>query len=120
MSPHRCQVCGRRKWLKADGTIVAHFTRGDRCLGAGYPPLAESDERLVWAIDHAEQQAAHFLGIIRDHRERRLNEPLPLGVWVSAAHWTKQEMTLGRRLKRHRDAPARRARQLAKYGYTWE
>ena len=46
MSRFTCQICNRRKSLRADGTIPRHYVQGEPCPGEGAPPLQVDDGRL--------------------------------------------------------------------------
>lgn len=79
MSPHQCQVCGRRKGLRKDGGIVMHHVAGVPCAGVGAAPSPAIDVLEAAAI--AARQAANRARRARvageeRHAALRLNFPL--------------------------------------------
>jgi hypothetical protein len=122
MSPHRCQVCNRRKGLRNDGGVVMHYVGGEPCEGVGFPPIELSDAQLEAAAERARKMADDFYerqaAADREHAEKRLNSPLDpqrYGPWIIAS---RRALRLHNRLTRWRSRERRRERQLATYGYT--
>jgi hypothetical protein len=122
VSPHRCQLCGRRKGLRKDGTIVHHFVGGDKCPGAGHPPIEESDARL---IEVAAQLSAAFDRVnaeIRALQDRRANFIDPALIHRRGA-LAAQSLKVNNRLHRHRTWADRYVRTYDRHmmtqGYVW-
>lgn len=117
----RCQVCGRRKHVRKDGSITAHFTKGDRCLGGGFPPIERDDARLREVAEQATAAADRAATYVRELQERRAND-VDSAIRRRNALWLAA-LPLKRRLARHDDWPARyarsMARQMEKHGYAW-
>lgn len=103
MSPHRCQVCGRRKALRQDGGTVKHYARGVPCLGAGHPPAPATAALEAAALDAiakaARLTAAREAGD-RRHAELRLNHPLEWQRLLPEVNARSVADKLQRRLKR--------------------
>lgn len=116
MSGGRCQLCGRRKATRADGTIAAHYAGGVPCRGVGALPLDRDDRRLEEIIRELELELASIVAELRDLRDRRAN-------WIDPTlprrrtFLEDEAFRLRRRLKRHRDWPARYSRQMERFGY---
>ena len=122
MSGFRCQICGRRKALLKDGTVVHHCVGGPRCPGSGYPPIEHDDARLVAhaaEIKRAFRTACEAVQRLEEQRANRIDPALIIRRWLLAG----QSLRIGRRLRRHRDWPERYrrsiARQMARHGYAW-
>lgn len=109
----RCQICGRKKPTRKDGTIGHHFTKGERCRGAGAVPLELGDDRLEAVILEARDRQERAMLELRALRDRRANWIDPAIERAAYAFPIKLE----RRLRRHRDWPARARRQMERYGY---
>jgi len=112
----RCQLCSRRKALRANGTIVAHYTGGGPCEGAGFAPLEETDARLVQLLEKTEREIAEIGAEIRELVDRRANWIDPRladrrGALLSRAAW------LRRRLHRLHSWPARFVREMERQGW---
>lgn len=118
----RCQICGRRKHLRKNGTIVFHHVRGDRCDGAGFLPIEQDDARLVAIVAEREARYDRLRAEIADLEERRANYIDPALIRARNYAWLAYR-EVEKRLVRHRDWPARYARSIArqmeKHGYAW-
>lgn len=103
MSPHRCQVCGRRKALRQDGGTVKHYVGGVPCLGAGHPPApatAALEAAALEAIRKAARLTAEREAGDRRHAELRLNHPLEWQRLLPEVDARSVADKLQRRLKR--------------------
>lgn len=112
----RCQICGRRRGLNKAGTLLAHYVRGVPCLGAGYPPIEESDARLAELaaeVESASRAAGRELAALYDRRANWIDPALVARRYALE----KRADQLARRLKRHRTWPARFARQMERQGW---
>lgn len=118
----RCQICGRRKHLRKDGTVVHHFTGGTRCEGAGFPPIEVDDGRLAEVVATLTAREREARAAIRELEERRANYIDPALRQRETALFLRR-FKLERRLDRIRDWPRRyaraRERQLYEHGYCW-
>jgi hypothetical protein len=115
MTRGRCQICGRLKPLKVSGVMVHHHVKGVPCTGKNHPPLEADDAHLeaeakrLYAVSDAKR------ALVRDMLARRVNFIDPAHEAIASAAWD-QAYKLERRLKRHRDWPARYHRQMERYG----
>ena len=115
MSPHRCQICGRRKGLRKAGGIAHHHVQGRPCAGIGHPPIEEAHACLESEIARLRGIARVKRAFVRDLLARRVN-------YIDPAHEKAADAAeraadkLARRLKRHLDWPARYERQMARDG----
>lgn len=100
MSSTSCQICGRRKPVRADGGIVLHYRRGLVCRGSGRLPFERDDAAIGEAMFHERAAADRHARTFSDHRERRLNEPLPATFWTSWRNSSREAARLEARLKR--------------------
>jgi hypothetical protein len=118
----RCQICGRRKHLRKDGAIVHHFVHGDRCLGAGHPPIEDSDARLVEVAADLSAAYDRVTAAIRALEDRRANYIDPALIARRRA-LSASSFKIGNRLRRHRAWAARYVRKYDKdmmeLGYVW-
>lgn len=119
MNRHPCQICGRRKGLKKNGTVVMHHVRGERCQGTGHPSLDYSHDALAAEIERLRAEAQKFRKAIRRLEDRRAN-------WIDPRYAVRQRELerqadkLARRLKRHLGRPARYRRQMETRGWSDE
>ena len=118
----RCQICGKRKHLRKNGTIAHHCVGGPRCEGSGHPPIEHDD---AWLIEYtARVQAAYGRArdAIRELEERRANYIDPALI-IRRGLMAGLSLKLSRRLKRHRDWPERYVRSMERsmmlHGYGW-
>lgn len=122
MSRYRCQLCGRAKALRKDGTIVFHHVDGDPCPGRGFPPIEHDDARLEAYAVAVQRQFDDVHAKIRALEEARANYIDPALIARRAA-LARLSLRVWNRLRRHRDWPGRyrrsMARQMAKYGYAY-
>jgi len=122
MSLPRCQICGRRKHLRKDRTIAHHFVYGDRCDGAGYPPIEESDARLVQLAADLSAAYARVAAEIRALEDRRANYIAPALIARRRA-LAARSLKIGDRLRRHQRWAERYVRKFDKdmmeLGYVW-
>lgn len=118
----RCQICGKRKHLRKNGTIVHHCVGGPRCEGSGQLPIDVSDEFLV--AYHARVQAAYERArdAIRELEDRRANYIDPALIHRRGA-LAGLSLKIGRRLKWVRSWAARYVRsydrQMMEQGCCW-
>lgn len=122
MSALRCQICGRRKHLRKNGTVVHHCVGGPRCPGSGYPPIEHDDG---WLIEYAARVEAAYQrtdAAVHALQAARASWIDPVLI-VRRSLLAGQALRIGRRLKRHRDWPERyrraMARQMEHHGYAW-
>jgi len=122
MSAFRCQICGRRKPLRKNRTVVHHCVGGPRCPGSGYPPIEHDDGRLIEyaaRIEAAYQRAYATVHALEAARANWIDPALIVRRGLLAG----QALRIARRLKRHRDWPERyrraMARQMEHHGYAW-
>lgn len=112
----RCQICGRRKGLRQDGTIVHHYVAGVPCMGIGHPPIESDDAHLAACRDKAADEWRAARDHIAELLARRVN-------WIDPRLERRREelfdlyLRLQRRLDRHRAWPARFRRQMERDGY---
>ncbi|WP_125953099.1 hypothetical protein [Novosphingobium sp. MD-1] len=122
MSAFRCQICGRRKHLRKDGTVVHHCVGGPRCPGSGHPPIEHDDARLISYAAEIERAYRKAYAAVRVLEERRANFIDPALI-IRRGLFAGQALRIGRRLQRHRDWPERYrrsiARQMDRHGYAW-
>lgn len=116
MTPQRCQICARRKPLRSNGTIVAHYVTGLPCPGAGYPPIEVTDTRLGELIVTAETEVARLARVIRDLEDRRANWIDP-AIALHIGELRNQAEKLRRRQKRLDAWPRRFARDMERQGW---
>lgn len=99
MTGTRCQICGRKKHLRKDRTIVHHCVGGPRCPGSGHPPIEQDDAFLVSYAAQIETAFDRAYQAVRDLEERRAN-------WIDPALIMRRgalagmSLKIGRRLKR--------------------
>ncbi|ODU71387.1 MAG: hypothetical protein ABT11_04265 [Novosphingobium sp. SCN 66-18] len=122
MSDARCQICGRRQHLRKNGLIPHHNVGGERCPGAGSPPIEQTDEHLVAyarAIETAFERACDTVRSLEESRANYIDPALVIRRGLLAGRLLK----INRRVHRIRTWPARydrsMARQMAKFGYAW-
>lgn len=122
MSAGRCQICGRRKYLRKSGVVAHHCVGGPVCPGTGYPPIEKDDARLIdlaGQADVAYQRVREAVNRLEDARANWIDPRLITRRGLLAG----MTLRLGRRLKRHREWPARyrrsMARQMERFGYAW-
>lgn len=122
MIPTRCQICGRRKNVRKDGKIVHHFTAGDRCEGAGHPPIEEDDARLVELAAQLSAAYSRVAAEIRALEDRRANYIDPALIARRRA-LAARSLKIGDRLRRHQGWAARYVRKFDRdmmtQGYVW-
>ena len=112
----RCQICGRRRGTGKGGTILHHHVQGVPCPGAGFPPIEQDDARLESVVaEAAELNRTLALELARLY-EARANWIDPALVRRSLDASTTFNR-LRRRLDRHRNWPARFARQMETQGW---
>lgn len=104
MSPHHCQVCGRRKPLRADGTIGMHYVDGVPCPGVGAVPIAQGTDALK-AAAVAAWLTERGLTLARQahddrHARLRLNVPLDWRRLLPESEAGIRARKLDRRLRR--------------------
>lgn len=111
----RCQVCGRRLGLSKAGAIPHHNVKGKPCPGKGHPPIEQDDAALAAAVPEARAAADALWREYRGLIDRRANyiPPHLLPDYLAASAWAGR---LERRLKRHREWPARFEREMARDG----
>ncbi|MEG3177020.1 hypothetical protein U1872_12330 [Sphingomonas sp. RB3P16] len=115
-SPYRCQICGRRKGLRKNGTIVYHHVRGLPCAGAGAVPIEENDDRLRQVARETEGALRSARATIRALEARRAN-------WIDPSLLKRRDDlrtrldTLHRRIKRLDGWADLADRQMARYGW---
>lgn len=109
MSPHRCQVCGRRQPLISGGRIRLHHFRGQICVGSRRWPYAEAADALREALKSAETLATRYQARWDRHRQLRLNEPLSAEFWKGWSTAAREAGRLRRRLIRWSRRPLERA-----------
>jgi hypothetical protein len=115
----RCQICGRKLRVRTTGGLVSHHKAARPCAGAGSPPLELSDAFLASRIDTLKAAALELVRERKALEARRVNWIDPsLSARSSAA--LSEAFRLERRLKRWRELPLRRARQMEQYGYWLE
>lgn len=116
MNRGRCQICGRLKGRNKRATLLMHHVQGVPCAGSYHLPLEESDARLAELVKQAHDTWLTAFRQIRALEARRAN-------WIDPALVRRSENSfsqwsrLRRRLDRHRNWPARFARQMETYGY---
>ena len=116
MSPHKCQICGRRKGLRKDGGIVHHHVAGLPCLGAGFPPIEQTDARLIEVAKLTESALDAIRAELRGLEERRAN-------WIDPALTVRRNalqarlMKLRGRIRWLHSWPARSEREWDRYGW---
>ena len=113
MSAFRCQIGGRRKHLRKNGTVVHHCVGGPRCPGSGYPPIEHDDARLIEYAAHVEAAYQRVYAAVRALEEARANWIDPALI-VRRGTLAGQSLRIGRRLKRHREWPDRYRRSIAR------
>jgi len=122
MSPHRCQICGRRKHLRKDGGIAHHHVQGAPCAGIGHPPIELDDARLVDQAAQASREYLRLSDAIRELEDRRANFIDPALIRQRNASLSAS-IKLDRRLRRHQGWAARYARAYERdmylQGCTW-
>lgn len=112
----RCQICGRRQGLRTNGTIRFHHVRGLVCAGAGFPPIEQEDARLEACRDEIRRRfgVAQFgLKVLRDARANFI----PPELLAERDRLEHELERLDRRLRRHRNWPARFRRQMERHGW---
>jgi hypothetical protein len=116
VSAYRCQICGRRTYLKKDGTVAHHHVVGAVCPGTGYPPIEHDDARLIGLASEIQARSDMIHATLRTLDQRRANWIDP--ALVARAHTLDaQLLKLTRRLTRHLNWPARYKRSMEKYGW---
>lgn len=112
----RCQICGRRKHLRKDQGVAHHHVDGVPCLGIGHPPIEQADDRLVECVALAEATDRRLTAQLAGLYERRANfiDPALITAMIASS---KRARRLAARLKRHRDWPARFAREMERDGW---
>lgn len=98
----QCQVCGRRKPLRQDGTIVHHYRQGWLCAGTGFAPAGAATDAIERAIAIAQAADDRHMREWQRHRELRLNEPLQAAFWSGWAAASREVSRLTTRLRRCR------------------
>lgn len=112
----RCQICGRRRGLNKARLVLFHHVKGRPCLGAGFPPIEESDARLAELAEEtrlAARAAGRELAALYARRANWIDPALVARRYELADSADR----LARRLKRHRSWPARFARQMERQGW---
>ena len=94
----RCQVCGKKKPLRADRRVTMHYRKGNPCMGVGAAPIEEDSAAIHSARDHWKVRADKFAAIFTDHRERRLNAPLEPWFWQAWHDASVESSRLDRRV----------------------
>lgn len=119
MSRGRCQICGRARPLRADGSLRAHYVAGNLCTGAGYPPIEVSDDRLRGCAAGMEVELAALEEHLNALLKQRVNriDPCLQQRWLELRSASRR---LLRRIRRLENWPARHKRQMEQYGYTLE
>jgi hypothetical protein len=112
----RCQICGRRRNLRRDGTIAHHHVRGQPCLGVGFLPIEQDDARLEAVAREAEARDRALTRELAALYERRANYIDPALI-DACGRAVALSLRLERRLARHRAWPARFARQMERQGW---
>lgn len=115
MTRGRCQICGRLRPLKANGGMVHHHVKGVPCSGKNHPPLDVDDAHLAAEVARLYGVSRAKRAFVRDLLARRVNYIDP-AIEAAASRAWDQAYKLERRLKRHRDWPARYHRQMERYG----
>jgi hypothetical protein len=125
MSRHgsfHCQICGRRKHLRKNGTVVHHHVGGPLCPGAGYPPIEHDDARLVGYAGEIGDAYERANAAVKRLEEDRANwiDPALIVRWRLLAG---EVVKISRRVQRYLDWPERYRRSMAlqmqKFGYAW-
>ncbi len=118
----RCQICGRRKHLRKNGTLVYHHVGGPRCPGSGHPPIEVDDAWLVEyaaQLDAAYRQARDAIKALEDRRVNYIDPALIVRRGILAG----DSLKIRRRLIRHHEWPARYIRTYDRHmmtqGYVW-
>ena len=118
----RCQLCGRRKGLRKDGGIVAHFVGGNPCLGSGHPPIELDDARLIDVAAQIDTAYDRVSAEIRALQDRRANYIDPALI-ARRRQLSSLSLKISGRLRRHRAWAARYVRKFDKdmmeLGYVW-
>ncbi len=118
----RCQICGRRKGLRKDGTVVFHHVDSDPCPGRGFRPIEHDDGRLVQYAGAITKAFDDVRGQIRALEEARANYIEP-ALTSRRAALAKLSLKVNGRLRRHMEWPERYRRsmdrKMAKFGYAW-
>jgi hypothetical protein len=111
----RCQICGRLKPIRITGGIAYHHVQGVPCTGKGQLPLDQDDAFLVSEAKRLRDEQRQHSATIRTLIERRANFIDPAIEKARDAAWSAADK-LERRLKRHRNWPARYEREMARDG----
>jgi len=118
----RCQICGKRKHLRKNGTIAHHCVGGPRCPGSGHPPIEQDDAWLIEYADRAQRAYERVRDEIYALQDRRANYIDPALISRRGA-LAGLSLKLSRRVKRHREWAERYARsmerQMMTHGYGW-
>lgn len=96
--------------------MVHHHVQGVPCRGKDHPPLEVDDAHLAAEVARLYAVSRTKRAFIRDLLAKRVNYIDP-AISVAASEAWGQAYKLERRLKRHRDWPARYHRQMERYGY---
>lgn len=112
----RCQVCGRRQGLKADGTIRFHNVRTAPCPGVGYVPIEQDDARLREYAAEVEKASSDANSELAALFERRANYIDP-DLLRRAGDAVSESLRLNRRIARLDAWPARFERDMERLGY---
>jgi len=112
----RCQICGRLKATRSDGSISHHHVKGVPCTGKGSPPIELDDRFLEQEAGRLYRAAAAIRATIRELIARRVNYIDP-ALERARDQADDQAYKLDRRLARHRAWPDRYERQMERYGY---
>lgn len=112
----RCQICGRRQGLRANGTIRFHHVASRVCAGAGFAPIELDDDRLERCVAVLTEELSVAVRALRILRESRANF-IPPELTERRARIEGELVRLERRLKRHRNWPARFRRQMERDGW---
>jgi len=114
-----CQICGRARPLRADGSLRGHYVAGNLCAGAGFLPIEVSDDRLRGCVAEMEAELASLEEHLKALREQRVNriDPCLQQRWLELRSSSRR---LLRRIRRLENWPERHKRQMEQYGYTLE
>jgi hypothetical protein len=122
MTRTRCQICGKRKHLRKNSTIVHHCVGGPRCPGSGHPPIEQDD---AWLVEYAARVDADYQRVrdaiyaLQDRRANFIDPALIIRRGVLAGLSIK----LSRRIRRHQSWAERYARTMERdmmtQGWSW-
>jgi hypothetical protein len=116
MNACRCQICGRSRPLRKNGTIAHHCVGGPQCPGTGHPPIERDDAWLIAYTDNVEAAYRRAYDAVRALEEARANWIDPALI-IRCGLLAGQSLKLRRRLKRHLSWPDRYRRSMDRFGW---